>query len=233
MRILLAAVVALLLAAPGASAQLLDPNCPPTVWCHPDGSGMGGPNGFMDGMTDAADAVGRALIDYECKGGYDCLGVALRDILCAIDGREIAQIACGGGDGGDGGGDNGGGDDSGSTGSTGSTGSASTQSARDAGSQQLKAGTMGVTLQGYNAESFLAEVGRTRVGSRLRMDGPRAMEFTLQAKYSDADDRPNRYIAVINAMAQGMQPTQMVVLVDQGRTRVVHHSAFRSVRRGR
>ncbi len=232
MRILFAAAVALLLAAPGASAQLPDLGCPPNTWCHPDGSGMGGPNGFMNGMTGAADAVGRALRDYECKGTDDCLGLALRDLLCAIDGREIAQVACGGGDdGGDGGdGDNGGDDGSGSDTST---GSASTESLRDGGGQQLKAGTLGVTLRGFNAESFLAEVGRTRVGSSLRIAGPRAMQFSLQAKYSDADERPDRYIAVINTMAQGMQPTQMVVLVDRGETRVVHHSAFRGVVRGR
>lgn len=232
MRILFATAVALLLAAPGASAQLPDLGCPPNTWCHPDGSGMGGPNGFMDGMTGAADAVGRALIDYECKGVYDCLGVALRDVLCAVDGREIAQVACGEGDGGGDGGDgDSGGSDNG--GSDTSTGSASTQSARGSGGQQLKAGTMGVVLQGFDAERFVAEVGRTRVGSSLRIDGPRAMQFSLQAKYSDANERPDRYIAVINTMAQGMRPTQMVVLVDRGQTRVVHHSAFRGVVRGR
>ncbi|RDK85602.1 hypothetical protein [Marinirhabdus gelatinilytica] len=37
--------------------------CPPGAWCHPDGSGLGGgpwEYGFMAGMTEAADAVGKA-----------------------------------------------------------------------------------------------------------------------------------------------------------------------------
>lgn len=219
MRVLLVTAVALLLAAPGASAQLMpDPNCPPTAWCHPDGAGLGGPNGFMDGMTAAADAVGRSLRDYECKGGTDCLGLALRNLMCAIDGREIAQVACGGPAGGGSGDDSGGGDGNGSS-SGGST-------------QSAPAGTTGLALRGYSAEGFVAQVARTRVGSQLRMDGPRGMQFTLQAKYSEAGERPSRYLAVINTVAQGLQPTQMVVLVDRGQARVFHHSVFRNVRRG-
>ncbi len=199
MRILLLAAVALLLAGPGAAAQVRpDPACSSTAWCLPD---QGGADGFMEGWPAHFDAAENASTEYPCTGAGECLGTALVGLLCAADGRGSARATCSGMDGG--------------------------------GGEELKAGTLGLTLRGYNAEAFVAEVGRTRIGSRLRIDGPRAVEFTLQAKYSDAGEQPDRYLAVINTMAQGMQPTAMVVLVDRGRTRVVHHSVFPRLRGGR
>jgi hypothetical protein len=40
----------------------LDPQCPPTVWCHPTGDGMS----FMDGATAAADYLGRIFSADPC-----------------------------------------------------------------------------------------------------------------------------------------------------------------------
>ena len=232
-RIFLIALVATAIPLSAGSAQIpLDPNCPPTAWCHPDGEGLGQPTGFMDGMTQAADAVGKALQDYECKGGYDCLGVALRDLMCAIDGREIAQMACGGGggDGGGGAGDGGGAepkpDDPGGTPPVGEpTPPASTP-------PTPQAGTLALELHGFQASRLQNQLARTRVGSQLRLGTGDGTRFTLQAKYADRASRPNRFIAVIQVSPNGGgQPTQMAVLVDGGKTRVVHHSVFRSTRR--
>ena len=55
MRMLLAATVALFIAAPGASAQILpEPGCPPIAWCHPDGEGV-----------HAGDHAGRQDADHD------------------------------------------------------------------------------------------------------------------------------------------------------------------------
>lgn len=81
-----------------ASAQIPGiEGCPPGAICHPMGAGMQ----FMDGMTAAADAVGRLLNNREksgdCTGlGPDgCLGLVLHKVMCAIDGREwVQEYAC-------------------------------------------------------------------------------------------------------------------------------------------
>ncbi len=236
-RLLATAALTVALLPAGAEAQIpIDPNCPPTAWCHPDGDGMGGVNGFMDGMTDAADAVGRALQDYECKGGLDCLGVAMRDLMCAIDGREIAQIACGGGGGGGDGGGSGGGDGDGAKpddpGSTGNEAPGDAPAQPDSSATtQVQTGTLALRLQGYRANGLRTMVQRARVGSALRMDVP-GMRFTLKGKFARNPENPTEFFAVVEAAARGLQATDLVVFVDRRGTRVVHGSAFRSVRRG-
>ncbi len=115
---LAAALFILLLSVLPKPAQALDidPNCPPPTICE----NMPGqtPQAQLDPLTAAADAVGKEINDRlesgDCTGlGLEgCLGLFLTKLMCAIDGRDWVQEACGGGGGGDDGG-NGGGDDGG------------------------------------------------------------------------------------------------------------------------
>ena len=89
------AFVLVLAAVPTALAQgMVDPSCPPTAWCHPDGSGL-------SYIEDAASDVGSDLVrrretgDCTGLGPEGCLGVLLNQLMCAIDGRDwVQQYAC-------------------------------------------------------------------------------------------------------------------------------------------
>ena len=92
-------VLTLLIAAVSlAGAQVpVNQGCPPGAICHPQGAGMQ----FMDGMTAAADAVGRLFNNREKSGDCSglgpegCLGLVLHKVMCAIDNREwVQEYAC-------------------------------------------------------------------------------------------------------------------------------------------
>lgn len=92
--------------------------CPPVVWCHPDGEGLGWPyTSFLDGMTAAADYLGNIFNGDACENAnyaeqvYCYPAKWLADAIPCMYGKDTPQATLcdegetppnDGGDGGDG-----------------------------------------------------------------------------------------------------------------------------------
>lgn len=218
-----AALIIWSLGAPASAQIIFDPNCPPTAWCHPDGEGLS----FSQETTDAVDAIGKDLIrrresgDCTGLGPEGCLGVIMAQLMCAIDGREIAQIACGEGAGGGGDGGSGGSGGSGAGGET--PGEGGGGQAPDAPKD-----TADVTTQNLNATSFASNPRfnpwvRDRL-SKLRPNEPLVslrgeggvVRITRVSQYEVDPDNPREYFAILKAEHVRSKHTTYALLAGNG-----------------